>query len=220
MDQSGRFIEAVEAGDADEVERLLNADTQLAWAQGDAGVSGILIAAYHGHMDIAQEIGAVKEPDIDIFEAAVLGEVQRVSELIEQFPEVVSESSPDGYTALQLAAFFGQKDIVEILLNAEADPNVLSENAMHVSAVHAALGARNVEIARVLLAAGGSPTDASGEGWTPLHYAAANGEVELTEELLLDGASPQALNQDGKTPLELAIEKGRTSIVERMRNQA
>ena len=45
-----------------------------------------------------------------MFEAATFGDLDRLTELLAEDPELVDAISGDGFTPLHLAAFFGQSD--------------------------------------------------------------------------------------------------------------
>jgi len=212
METEEQYIELVKAGDPRAGE-LLASDSTYASARDAQGVSVVLIAFYHRQPILASLFGAVKKPNLDLFEAAALGEAERVNQLIEAAPVEVDIRSPDGYTALQLASFLGQLETASALVLAGADPNVRSNNSMHVTAMHAALAGGNLEIVQMLLEHGGSAKKAGGGRWTPLHYAAAMGNIELVRELIKRGASPLAHERGGKTPADLANENGHYDIV-------
>lgn len=47
-----------------------------------------------------------------------------------------------------------------------------------------------------------------GNGWTPLHVAAANGHPKMCETLIENGANVNATDVNGMTPLHLAMARG------------
>ncbi len=53
---------------------------------------------------------------LNVFEAAAFGDLDRLTELLAEDPELVGVMSGDGFTPLHLAAFFGQADAVRLLL--------------------------------------------------------------------------------------------------------
>lgn len=87
--------------------------------------------------------------------------------------------SPDGFTALGLAAFFGNAETARLQLDAGADPNFVSRNQMQVTPLHSAVANRNAEkaydMATLLVERGGQVNVAQEGGWTPLQQAAAHG---------------------------------------------
>jgi ankyrin repeat protein len=172
----------------------------------------VLLAAYHRHFELAQELGARKE--LDICEATAIGQIARVAELLEQTPALAQEFSPDGFPVLSYAAFFGQPDALGLLLQAGADPNEQARNSMLIRPLHAATAQSDQQVALTiterLLAAGADASVKQQGGWTPLHAAAANGNLELIQLLLRHGAEPCAKNDDGKTAFDLVTEKQHT----------
>ena len=73
-------------------------------------------------------------------------------------------------------------------------------------ALHLAIEFGNVEMAKLLLAAGAKVDNApDSQRWQPLHYAAFACEPEVVELLLERGASPHATTLDGSTPLGLGF---------------
>jgi uncharacterized protein len=166
-------------------------DPALARARRD-GVSAILFARYCFKPDIV----ALLRPHcgaLDIFEAAALGEVERVRALLDDDPTLANAAAPDGFGPLGLASFFDHEPVAALLRARGADSAKPSANAMRVMLLYSAAASRSVPIARALIAAG-APVDArqgSGEaGFTPLMEAALNGQVEMVELLLRHGANP------------------------------
>ena len=76
----------------------------------------------------------------------------------------------------------------------------------------AALWDNDLGTARALIAGGADPTAADtrdvGQGWTPLHFAAAAGDPELVRALLAVGAPVDARSVTGQTPLWWACNDG------------
>jgi ankyrin repeat protein len=119
---------------------------------------------------------------------------------------------------LHLAAFFGQAQACELLLERGADPTVISRHEfIKVTPLHSAVareGAADLDTVRVLLEHG-APANAGVEGGQmPLHSAAANGNRGVVELLLANGAEARAARDDGKTPADLARESGYEEVAE------
>jgi ankyrin repeat protein len=159
---------------------------------------------------VAALVAAV--PERDVFEAAALGEAGRVTELVEADPGLVNAYAPDGFYPLGLAAFFGQEEVVPILLAHGADVTQWAENAIRVQPLHAAAAGGDAEIARLILDAGAPVNQAQSGGYTALHAAAFHGNRELAELLLDRGGDRSATLDDGRTPADVAREKGHADI--------
>lgn len=209
---SQEFMNAVAQGDAAEVKEMLARNPRLARSKDEKGVSAILKATYHRKTDVVRLL-LDSGCEIDIFEAAATGQTERARALIERDPALANVFSADGFTPLALAVFFGHRDTVEALLAAGADVNATSRESMKVTPLQSAAAAREVAIARVLIAHGANVNARDGESkFTPLHEAAATGQIDLATLLLDQGADVNARMSDGKTPLGFALERNQTEM--------
>jgi ankyrin repeat protein len=96
----------------------------------------------------------------------------------------VNAKNENGCTILMIASYYGQKEVVKLLL----------ENGVDVNARQYAEDYAN--------------------GRTALMLAARNGHKEVVELLIEKGADVNAGDEYGKTALELAYEKGHKEIAE------
>jgi ankyrin repeat protein len=207
------FLDALKAGNVDEVRRLVRDTPALAGARDANGVSAILLSIYHGHRDLAAALVEMGAP-VDIFEASALGLADRIAEWLRQDPALVSAYSADGFYPLGLAAFFGHLEAVRALIAAGADVHATARNAFKVQPIHAAAASRNIEIIGAVLAAGADPNVPQQQGFVPLHEAASNNNREMAQLLMKHGANPRLANDAGKTSIDLAREKGHTELAD------
>jgi ankyrin repeat protein len=199
---------AIRAGDAERVRELVDAQPELAAARGEDGVSAVLQAAYHGHTEIVDAL-LDANPALDVFDAAGVGRTRGLEELLDADAELVRSWSPDGFTPLHLAAFFGHEDAARALLERGADPNVVARHeTIRVAPLHSAAAGAHAAIVRLLLDAGADPNARQPGGFAPLHAAAQNDDRESARALLERGADPVARTDDGKTPADVADEAG------------
>jgi hypothetical protein len=175
-------------------------------------VSEILQAKYRGNNARVEEL-LRSAPALNIFEAAATGQTARVRELIAANPALLNAYAPDGFHSLGLAAFFGNKGTVEALLEAGADVNQQSREAMKVSALHSSAAARRPDIAALLLAKGANPNIRAEGGVTVFHEVGATGQIELAEMLLKGGGDINATDSSGKTPLAHALNNTHDAMV-------
>ncbi len=211
--QTDEFIEAIQKGDQPRVNQLLTSTPELKNTKTKDGVSAILQAFYYGHPEIARSI-AEKKNDLDIFEASVLGKLERVKNLTKQDHGTVKKYSPDGFTALALAAYLGQKEVSEHLITEGADVNAVARNPTGFTPLTGATANNHTEIAKFLVRKGANINHRYEEGVSPLMEASMNGNLELVNFFIDNGASINAKMKDGKSPLSFAIEKNHTAVVE------
>jgi ankyrin repeat protein len=205
---------AIDSGDGATVAELLAADPELATARDAGGVSATMHALYHGAPTIAERVAEVL-PALDVFEAAALGRVDRVRELLAAGRSAATERSPDGFTALHYPAFFGRGDAAAVsraLLEAGADVNARSSNDFAVLPIHSAVAGGHDDVAAVLIEAGADVNATQRHGWTPLHGAAQNGSLATVTRLLAAGADRAARNDDGVSAADLARLAGHPEI--------
>ena len=201
------FLNAVIKGDAQKVKDMLKVEPKLAKEIDEDGISAILKAAYYRHKDVIAVMLA-SDIELNIFEAAATGQTERVRVLIERDKSLVNAFAPDGFFPLGLAVFFGQRETVEILLAAGADVNAVTREAMKVTPLHSAAAAKEVAIARLLIAHGANVNARQADHhFTPLHEAASRGDIEFAELLIENGAEINARMKNGKTPLTFALER-------------
>lgn len=216
MSASQQIIEAVKQGDVARVNQLLASDPALADARNENGVSAVLLATYYGRNEIAQ-VFLSRGARLDIFEAAAVGQAERVEAILEREPELVNAFADDGFTPLGLASFFCHTEVVRLLINRWADVNIASKNTQRVAPLHSAVSRRQTIIAEALLAAGAQVNARQQENVTPLHQAAHNGQEEMVRLLLNYGADPNARMDNGRTPLSMALETGNDDVVKLLR---
>lgn len=213
------LIAAVQAGDADRVTALLAEDPSLANARDASGVSALLLSRYRSDRVVTDALLSA-DPDLDVFEAAALGYADRLAEHLDADRGAARTVSADGFTALHLAAFFGKVETARRLLDAGAEVNAVSQNAMRVQPLHSAAAGRHHEVCRVLLTAGADVNAVQRDSYAPIHAAAQHGDDELVELFLSAGADPAARIADGSTPADLAEAAGHPDAAKRLREVA
>ena len=220
MTSAQDLLEAVKAGDVNRVNELLAGDPTLVNARDASGNSAILLAIYYGRKQV-EEILLAHGVELDLFEAAAAGALDRVKTIVDEDVDVsadlVNTFAPDGFTALGLAAFFGHEDVAAYLLSRGAQVNTASHNRMRVMPLHSAVAGRHIGIARLLLEAGADVNAKQADGFVPLHGAAQNGQVEMIELLMEHGANVNTPDDDGKTALAYALDEGHVEAANLLR---
>jgi len=201
----------IKNADAEAVKKMVSEEPALVDARDPSGLRPMMVALYYGQRALAHELRSRMER-LDLWEAAAIGDLESARKAAAQDQGSLDAFSPDGFTALGLAAFFGHVPVLEWLLEQGADPNLPAQNQMVVCPIHSAAANRDPDQAlssvRLLVAYGARVNVAQRGGWTPLHQAADHGYLELVEFLLEAGADRTLKSSDGRTPRDMALEKG------------
>jgi uncharacterized protein len=213
MASTGALFDAIDAGDVDGVRAILAADPAAAAIRDAQGISPLMRARYRLDGGLVQAILAV-QTELDVFEAAAFGELDRLAELLGTDPSLATTRSGDGFTPLHLAAFFGRSEATELLLARGAEVDALGTGWMTGTALHSAASGRHRDVIALLLEAGADPDVRQSHGWTALHAAAQHGDADIVELLLARGADRDARNDDGIRPAELARRAGHAAIAD------
>ena len=219
MGDAEDLIAAVTADDAARVAELVATDPALAATRDRDGVSVLMLSRYRFDRATTDALLAV-DPDLDVFEAATLGYLDRLRERLMEDPASATAFSSDGFTALHFAAFFGKSEAAKELIEAGAAVDVYSRNDLHVQPLHSAASGGHHEVCRLLIAAGADVDATQRHGYTPLHAAAQSGDAELVELFLSAGADPHARRDTGEAPADTAEAAGHVDIARRLREVA
>lgn len=218
MPTSQELFDAIRQGEFARVQILIDADTTLASAKNDSGVSAVLSATYFGRKEI-RDLLLARGAKLELQDAAAVGQLDRVKELVEKNPALANSFSSDGFPIVALAAFMGHWQVARYLQEKGADINAVATNGSGYNALTGAVTGGHTEIVAWLLDSGADANYRYGPGYTPLHAAAANGHLEIVKLLLKHVADKSAKSNDGKSALALAEERKHAAVVEFLKNR-
>uniref|UniRef100_A0A8C4ENH1 Serine/threonine-protein kinase TNNI3K n=1 Tax=Dicentrarchus labrax TaxID=13489 RepID=A0A8C4ENH1_DICLA len=122
-----------------------------------------------------------------------------------------SRLSRNGFTALHLAAYKDNAELLTALLHGGSDVQQVGYGAL--TALHVATLAGHHEAADILLQHGAFVNVQDAVFFTPLHIASYNGHEQVAKLLLKFGADVNASGEVGDRPLHLAAAKGFLCII-------
>jgi ankyrin repeat protein len=205
------IFSAITAGDSGKVKELIAQQSDVAHVRNQAGVSALMQARYENRMEFV-ELLRKAAGEIDVFEAAALGDLARLRTLVKGDPNLVKAQSSDGFTPLHLACFFSQPEAAALLLQQGADANAVSP--ARIAVIHSAAASRSAAMVKLVLQAGANPNLQQQGGYTALHEAAMHNSVERAQALLDAGADRTIRDDDGLTAAEMAAQKGNREVLE------
>lgn len=129
------------------------------------------------------------EEDVETLKNASRGDVgaRQVQEILSYGLIEVNEVYMGllNWTLVGIAADKGQDEVLRVLLDAGADPNVGHMSGGEWTPLHYAASNCHPKVAKVLLEGGAEVDKTDGEGSTPLHLAAQNQNEEWKEKDLV-----------------------------------
>ena len=203
---------AAKAGDLSQVEQQLAAGADPATHDGDR--SAIVIAAAGGHLSIVDRLFASvpqQQRELALIAAAAAGQRVVVDHLLDR---KVSINAADQYglTPLILSGYAGRTEIVKLLLDRGANPDLRNEDneaVLHACAAHANADA----IVPLLLAKRAQVALVDKRGRIPLNVHAQEGRVAAVKALLDAGSNIDHADTDQQTPLMSASFNGHALVV-------
>jgi len=150
--------------------------------------------------------------DHPIHHAAAVGDLARVTLLLQDRASLANRRDTTGRTPLHRAAARGNSEIAKALLKAGADSN--PRNKAGATPIHWAAGGGFVDVVQVLLEARADANARTRGGGTPLMRAVENGHVEVARVLLARGAFVNARDREGLTAMHFAAKRSQKDLVD------
>ena len=182
----------------------------------EGGESLFRFCIFRGHPKCAQLLKALS--GFALHDAALAGDVPLIETLLKTAPWAIDTLSPDGWTALHLAAFFGNDAALLKLIELGANARIMGRAFEQNLALHAACAGRRIGYVafKELIVATGSADARQKQGYTALMIAAGNGFVVAVNALLEAGADRTLTQDDGKNAADFARERGHAELEKRL----
>jgi ankyrin repeat protein len=193
----------IEDGNVKDLRALVRSNSKVARSRNDSGQSPIIFAQFQQREALA-EILLTAHPFVDIGEAAALGQLDRIREILCLEPELMDSPVYDGLTPLHLAARFGQAQAVQLLLEHGSSTTSVAKNETGVLPIHCAVQSKDLETIEILLDAEALVCAVDNRGWTPMHYAVSGQDAFSVTVLLKYGGDATQLAHDGLSSIERA----------------
>lgn len=130
---------------------------------------------------------------LPVWAAAVAGDVEAISEAVAAGIDLDQTGSPWDETALQRAVFVSKYNSVNILLEADASPNVHAPKRNKITPLLDAVNKGDERIVGLLLVHGADVSLSDNSGRTPLYRAVRSGRTEIVKLLLEAGADQREI---------------------------
>jgi ankyrin repeat protein len=141
------------------------------------------------------------------------GDLSALEQTLAADANVAQYVTPEGWSLLHLAAYYGHSALVKTLLAHGASAGTRSTNSTANMPLHAAIaGAADHACVKLLLAGGAGIHATGGHDVTPLHLAASRNDRALCELLLALGADPRARMEGGSMPHQVAHDRGHVEL--------
>jgi uncharacterized protein len=211
------LMHAIQNRDTEAARAALARDASQATDPLPGGLSPLMFALYNGAQEIAELLRAYRP--LSLHEAVALDDTPAVARHVLDAPDAIRRHSVDGWTPLHLAAFFGQRDALLVLIGLGAPIDSISENPMQNTPMHAAIaGPAGEQMAPLLIGFGADVHHVGGSGITALHLAATRGFNGLTRLLMARGVDRSLKTEDDKTAADLARERGHLDVAQLLDN--
>ncbi len=196
------IFDLLRSGGPVDLTRLLSSDPAAARARDPQGLSVLMTALYSHRFDLAEILRGPAAP-LDVFEAAAVGDAERVRELVTADSTRSRAHGVDGFMPLHLACYFGRAEAAAVLLQHGASPTAAASNPTGMHALHSAAAARRPDLVALLIESGARVDAPQQGGWTALHSAARHGDVETLRILIEAGADLELAAASGERARDL-----------------
>uniref|UniRef100_UPI00358F82F8 kinase D-interacting substrate of 220 kDa isoform X3 n=1 Tax=Myxine glutinosa TaxID=7769 RepID=UPI00358F82F8 len=184
------------------------------------GQTALMLAAEQGNLEVVREMlkrGAdcnIEDDDnwTALISAAKEGHIDIVRELIDRAD--IEHKEMGGWTALTWVAYKGHTDVACLLLEHNANPNIIGQYSM--TPIMWACGRGHHDIVELLLQHEAKYNCSDKYGTTPLIWAARKGHLESVRHLLAKRADVNHVGANSLTALIVAVRGDYADVVEEL----
>lgn len=151
----------------------------------------------------------------EVFDVFRTGSIEEVTKLYNEDNCVVNKINEDGYSALTLASYSGNEEIVAFLVD---KVETVNGNSKYGSPLMAATVKGNINIVKLLLKHKADVAIADANKITALHYAAMFKSKEIVKLLINAGADANLKDSNGKSALDHAKTLKEEEIIKILKN--
>ena len=185
----------------------------FAFAQWRSGANTPLYyAALCGFANLVEQLTAKHPQDVQAIcgnygtpaMAALAGRHFQLAKILHHKKSSVEPRGVYDNTPLHSVAYYGDLEMVQILLEYGVDVNAQNENG-HTALDFASRGGHRNDpsVAQLLIANGADPNIPNWKGITPLHHASMCGRIEIVRLLIENGVNAEVQDDEGRTPLDV-----------------
>ncbi|XP_067653215.1 serine/threonine-protein phosphatase 6 regulatory ankyrin repeat subunit B-like [Haliotis asinina] len=180
----------------------------------------LLLAAYHGNIDVlglliekgANTLAVNQRSRDSLHLSCIGGHVDTVKYVLSQTSVDINSKDCENMTPVLLAAYYGKREVFDILVKMGADLSVIDEDGDNI--LHWACHGGNVKIVTYILIQNIVDINSKGdENMTPVMLAAYHGKNEAFDILVKKGADLSIIDEDGDNILHSACHGGNVKIV-------
>lgn len=149
-----------------------------------------------------------------LIEAVKSADVETVKKLVTQVPELANARDETRMTVLSLATSQGNTEIVKVLLDKGANPDLTGGTNLETSLAYAVHNSVNEELFKALLDKSKDLETGNDSGETVLMKVAKYGNIALAKMLIAKGAKVNAQSKSAGTVLHVAVMYNNKEMVE------
>ncbi|GFT73185.1 tyrosine-protein kinase HTK16 [Nephila pilipes] len=145
------------------------------------------------------------------------GELTVVRELLKSGYHNLDAKNQEGQTAVHLASIAGFDDILDLLLESGANPNIIDGSGL-TPLHYACLNNRPLTVDVLVNHRANPQLRATETGWVPLHYAAFHGYADVVKMLLSLNCPSHPRSNYNETPSDLAMKNNHKDCLSLLMN--